>query len=53
MDARRLAAETTPVPGLGRDYGAVWFAVFNADPARRTDFELGLTLRKDSRGPRK
>jgi hypothetical protein len=31
----------------------VWFAVFNADPARQADFELTLTLRKDTRGMRK
>ena len=53
MDVRRLTAEGTPVPGIGRDYGVVWFAVFNADPARETDFELGLTLRKDTRGMKK
>jgi hypothetical protein len=53
MDVRRFAAAGTPVPGIGRDYGALWFAVFNADPVRKTDFRLGLTLRKDTRGMRK
>jgi len=53
VDARRLSAEGTAVPGLGRDYLAIWFAVFNADPARETDFQLGLTLRKDVRGMKK
>lgn len=52
-DVRRFAAAGTPVPGIGRDYGALWFAVFNADPMRKTDFRLGLTLRKDTRGMRK
>jgi hypothetical protein len=53
VEARRLSEEGTALPGLGRDYGAVWFAVFNADPARQADFELTLTLRKDTRGMRK
>ena len=52
-DVRRFEAHETPVMGLGRDYRAVWFAIFNADPARRADFELGLTLRKDTRSRRK
>jgi hypothetical protein len=50
---RRFVAEGTPVPGIGRDYRALWFAVFNADPVRKADFRLGLTLRKDTRGMRK
>ena len=53
MDVRRFVAEGTPVPGIGRDYAALWFAVFNADPVRKTDFRLALTLRKDTRGMRK
>jgi hypothetical protein len=53
MDVRRFVAEGTPVPGIGRDHGALWFAVFNADPVRKTDFRLALTLRKDTRGMRK
>jgi hypothetical protein len=53
MDVRRFVAAGTPVPGIGRDYRALWFAVFNADPVRKTDFRLGLTLRKDTRGMRK
>jgi hypothetical protein len=53
MDVRRFVADGTPVPGIGRDYSAIWFAVFNADPVRKTDFRLGLTLRKDTRGMRK
>jgi outer membrane biosynthesis protein TonB len=50
---RRFVPDGTPVPAIGRDYSAIWFAVFNADPARKTDFRLGLTLRKDTRGMRK
>jgi hypothetical protein len=53
MDVRRFVADGTPVPGVGRDYRAIWFAVFNADPVRKTNFRLGLTLRKDTRGMRK
>ncbi|HEY3098207.1 MAG TPA: hypothetical protein VGL14_04815 [Methylomirabilota bacterium] len=53
LDVRRLAAEGTGVPGVGRDYGAIWLAIFNADPVRQTSFELGLTLRKDTRGMKK
>jgi len=52
-EVRRFAAEGTPLPGLGRDYAVVWFAVFNADAVRETRFELGLTLRKDTRGMKK
>jgi len=53
LDVRRLSADGTGVPGLGRDYGAIWLAIFNADPVRQTSFELGLTLRKDTRGMKK
>ena len=53
LDVRRLSAEGTGVPGVGRDYGAIWLAIFNADPMRQTSFELGLTLRKDTRGMKK
>ena len=53
VEARRLSAEGTALPGIGRDYGAVWFAVFNTDPGRETQFQLGLTLRKDVRGMKK
>jgi len=53
VEARRLSAEGTALPGIGRDYGAVWFAVFNADAERETQFQLGLTLRKDVRGMKK
>jgi len=53
VEARRLSAEGTVLPGIGRDYRAVWFAVFNADPRRETQFQLGLTLRKDVRGMKK
>ena len=53
LDVRRLSGDGTAVPGIGRDYGAIWFAIFNGDPARQTSFELALTLRKDTRGMKK
>ena len=53
VEARRLSAEGTALPGIGRDHRAVWFAVFNADAERETQFQLGLTLRKDVRGMKK
>jgi outer membrane biosynthesis protein TonB len=53
MDVRPLSAEGTPVAGIGRDHGTIWFAILNADPVRAMEFELGLTLRKDTRGLRK
>ena len=53
MEIRRFTAEGTPVPGVGRDYAAIWFAVFNADALRQSEFQLVLTLRKDTRGMRK
>jgi len=53
MEVRPFTGDTTSVQALGRDYRAVWFAIFNADPMRRADFELGLTLRKDTRLARK
>ncbi len=53
IDARRFGDDGASLPGLGKDYAAVWFGVFNADPARQADFQLGLTLRKDVRGMKK
>jgi hypothetical protein len=44
----RLAPEGTSVPGLGKDYGTLWVAVFNADPQTEKKYELILTLRKDA-----
>ena len=53
VEVRRFASQHTAVAGLGRDYRAVWFAVFNAHALRRADFELALTLQKDVRPGRK
>jgi hypothetical protein len=53
VEARRAAPEGTPLPAIGRDYSAVWVALFNADPKREAAFQLGLALRKDARGMRR
>jgi len=45
----RLAREGTSVPGLGKDYAALWVGVFNAQPEAAKNYELTLTLRKDAR----
>ena len=51
VEPRRLAEEGTHAPGLGRDYGALWIAIFNADPARTRQCQLTVFLRKDNRSP--
>src|SRR3989475_339786 len=45
----RLAREGTSVPGLGKDYAALWVGVFNAQPEAAKNYELTLSLRKDAR----
>jgi hypothetical protein len=44
--AMRLDRGGASVPGLGRDYGAVWVGIFNADPATEKRFELTLVLKR-------
>lgn len=51
IEARRLTEGGIALPGLGRDYAALWIAVFNDDPARQKSYELGITLKKDARSP--
>ena len=53
IDARRFAADGTPVPGIGRDFAAVWIGVFNAQPKVEAKYDLGLTFRKDAKGMKK
>ena len=53
IEARPLTAEGTALPGIGRDYVAVWVAVFNPKPRVETKFDLALTLRKDTKGMKK
>jgi hypothetical protein len=50
-DTKRLGADGLHVTGLGKDYGAVWVAVFNADPQADHRYELTVSLRKDTRSP--
>jgi hypothetical protein len=50
-EARRLAEDGTHVTGLGREFGAVWVTLFNADPAADRRYELSVFLRKDARSP--
>jgi hypothetical protein len=53
IEARPLTAEGTALPGIGRDYVAVWVAVFNPRPRVEAKFDLALTLRKDTKGMKK
>jgi hypothetical protein len=53
IEARRFAPEGTPVPGIGRDFLAVWVAVFNPQPRLEAKYDLKLTFRKDTKGMKK
>lgn len=53
IEARPFSVEGTPVPGVGRDFMSVWVAVFNAQPRVESKYDLGLTLRKDTKGMKK
>jgi hypothetical protein len=33
------------VEGFGKNYGALWLALFNSDPEREKTYELALGLR--------
>jgi hypothetical protein len=46
VTAHRLAAQGSTLTGLGRDYSAVWIAVFNADPAAERRYDVSFQLRK-------
>jgi len=50
-EAKPVAAEGTHVTGLGKDYAAVWIAVFNPDPMEDRRYELSVFLRKDTKSP--
>ena len=50
-DARRVTEEGTHVPGLGRDFSAVWIALFNPDTAADRRYDLSVFLRKDTKSP--
>ncbi|HET7342411.1 MAG TPA: hypothetical protein VFL90_13200 [Methylomirabilota bacterium] len=51
VEARRVAEEGTHLPGLGKDYAAVWLAVFNPDAGAERRYELSVFLRKDTKSP--
>jgi hypothetical protein len=50
-EARALDEDGTHITGLGKEYGAVWVAVLNPDPASDRRCELSVFLRKDSKSP--
>jgi class 3 adenylate cyclase len=45
---RRQSDEGTALPGLGRNYGGVWVAVFNTATDRACNFEVSLSLSPQS-----
>jgi hypothetical protein len=51
IGAKRLTADGLHVPGLGREHGALWVAVFNPDPGADRRYELSVFLRKDTKSP--
>jgi hypothetical protein len=51
VEAKRIAEDGTHLTGLGKDYAAVWVAVFNPDPAADQRCELSIFLRKDTKSP--
>ncbi len=53
IEARPFTVEGTSVPAIGRDFIAVWVAIFNPQPRAEAKYELGLTLKKDTKGMKK
>jgi hypothetical protein len=51
IDARRITEEGVHVPGLGKEHGSLWVAVFNPDPVADRRSELSVFLRKDTKSP--
>jgi hypothetical protein len=51
VDAKRLTPEGVHVPGLGREHGSLWVAIFNPDPGADRRCELSVFLRKDAKSP--
>jgi hypothetical protein len=49
--AQRLAAQGSTVAGLGKDFSAVWIAVFNADPTAERRYEVAIQLRRAGKRP--
>ncbi|HTO11675.1 MAG TPA: hypothetical protein VMQ51_08880 [Candidatus Binatia bacterium] len=50
-EVKRITDEGTHMPGLGKEFSAVWIALFNPDPAADRRYELSVFLRKDTRSP--
>jgi hypothetical protein len=44
--ARKHRTGGTLLEGLGREFGGLWIAVFNADPDSERNFELSIALRR-------
>jgi outer membrane biosynthesis protein TonB len=53
IEARPFTAEGTAIPGIGRDFVAIWVAVFNPQPRVEAKYDLTLVLRKDTKGMKK
>ena len=51
--AMRLDRAGSTVPGLGRDYNAVWVGVFNADPGSEKRCELTVLIKRSGLAPGK
>jgi hypothetical protein len=51
IDAKRITEDGVHVPGLGKEHGSLWVAVFNPDPAADRRCELSVFLRKDTKSP--
>jgi len=50
-EAKRITDEGTHMPGLGKDFSAVWIALFNPDPDADRRYEVSVFLRKDTKSP--
>ena len=51
VGAKRIGEEGLHVPGLGKEHGSLWIAVFNPDPGADRRYELSVFLRKDTKSP--
>jgi hypothetical protein len=51
VGAKRISEAGLHVPGLGKEHGSLWVAVFNPDPGADRRYELSVFLRKDTKSP--
>lgn len=51
LEIKQIGADGLHVPALGKDYAALWVAIFNSDPAADRRYELSVFLRKDAKSP--